>query len=110
MAYDPTLGYPDLVTIRVWVQVSAAVLDDVQLEHVAGAEQATQAALCAVDPAELQDPLYQAFLRRVARHLAAKGVPLGILAADAEYGTVRLARFDTEVARLEGPYRIRAFA
>jgi hypothetical protein len=110
MAYEPTLGYPSLAAIRAWVQVSAVVLDDVQLEHVAGAEQADQIAKCAVDAVELQDPLYQAFLRRVARHLAAKGVPLGILAADAEYGTVRLSKFDPEYGRLEAPYRIRAFA
>lgn len=109
MTYDTGGGYPDLNAIRAWVQVPATVIDDATLGHVAAAEQELQAALCQVD-ATVQEPIYQAFLRRVARHLAGRGVPLGILAADAEYGTVRLARFDSEIGRLEGPYRVRAFA
>ena len=106
--YVPSGGYPDLATIRSWVQVSATVVDDAQLGMVAGAEQAQQARLdwgsTVEAPMDIPDDIYQAFLRRVARHLATKGIPLGIMAADAEYGVVRIARWDWEIQRLEAPY------
>ena len=106
--YVPSGGYPDLATIRSWIQVPATVLADAELEKVAGAEQEAQAFLdwgSTVDaPLDIPDGIYQAFLRRVARHCAAKGVPLGILSADPEYGTVRLSGWDAEIVRLEAPY------
>jgi hypothetical protein len=108
MTYDTTNGYPTLATIRAWCQVGSTVVDDAMLGPVAGAEQKLQSLLCQIET-PVQDPVYQSFLRRVARHLAAKGVPLGILAAD-ESGTVRLARWDSEIGRFEAPYRFKAFA
>ena len=104
MTYDPTGGYPPLADIRAWIQVPATVLTDAQLEKVAGAEQDQQARYCTWDEAELPDSLSQAFLRRVARHVAARGVPLGLIGLDAEYGTSRLVRWDAEVDRLEAPH------
>lgn len=111
MTYDTTGGYPDLVDIRAWVLVPATVIDDAALTRVAGAEQSAQLALCpapdpGVDPPlDLADDLYQALLRRIARHLAAKSVPLGLLGVDSEFGTARLSKWDSEVERLEGPHR-----
>ena len=54
-------------------------------------------------------PLVQSLYRRVAREVAARGVPLGMIGADAEYGPARLSRWDAEVDRLEGPYRVLVF-
>jgi len=105
MTYAGGGGYPTLAEIRAWVQVPATALDDGQLDHVAGAEQSAQLAACNVDDTAITDDLYQAFLRRVARHVATRGVPLGLIGADAEYGAVRLSRWDSEVERLEAPYR-----
>jgi hypothetical protein len=103
--YDTTGGYAPLADVRAWIQVPATVLTDEQLELVAGAEQVQQAAYCHWDEAAgLPDTLYQAHLRRVARHVAAKGVPLGLIGLDAEYGTSRLVRWDAEIDRLEAPH------
>jgi hypothetical protein len=111
MAYDPSGGFPTLIEIREWLQTPATVLPDAQLEKIAGAEQgAVYAGYVWITADGLPDGLYGVFMRLVARSAAAKGVPLGILAADAEYGTVRLSRFDSEVTRLGGPYRLRVFA
>lgn len=98
-------GYPDLATVRSWVQVAATAVDDPALEKVCGAEQSAQGSLCHVDAGALDDALYQAFLRRVARHLATRGIPLGLIGVDAEYGASRLSRWDSEVERLEAPHR-----
>lgn len=104
--YDATAGYPDLAAIRAWTRVPATVVDDDELGHVAGAEQAAQRAIL-LPPAtagELDDAVYQAFLRRVARHLAAKNIPLGFVGPDAEFGVARLSRLDAEISRLEAPH------
>ena len=114
MTYDASGGYPTLAEVRAWIQVPATVLADAELEQIAGAEQRAQSFLdwgSTPDvPVDIPDDVYQAFLRRVARHVAAKGIPLGILAADAEWGTVRLARWDNEVVRLEAPYVMQVIA
>lgn len=109
MTYTPGNGYPDLSTVRAEIGVAATVLPDDQFEPICGAEQD------GVDRnyefvAPLPDKLYEVFLRSVARAVAARGVPLGILAADAEYGTVRLSARDSEITRLGGQYRKRVFA
>lgn len=98
---------PDLADVRAWVNVPATLVSDPMLEGVIAAEAAVQARLCRVpdDPAVLPADLSQALLRRCARHIAARGVPLGMLGADTEFGPARLARWDAEVERLEGPSR-----
>jgi hypothetical protein len=103
MSYVPGGGYPDLATIRAWLKTAATVLTDADLEVMAAAEQTAQARLLTWPDDVLPDDLVAAFLRRVARHAAAKGIPLGVLGADAEFGAVRLSRWDAEVERLEGP-------
>jgi hypothetical protein len=107
--YVPGAGYPTLTELRDWIQVPATVLSDEQLDVVAAAEQSAQDFLD-WGVGDLPDDAAAAFYKRVARAVAAKGVPLGILAADAEYGTVRLSRFDPEVARLEAPYVVDVIA
>jgi hypothetical protein len=98
---------PPLDDVRAWIKVPATILTDEQLQQVIAAEALIQARLCRVpqDPEALPPDLVQAIYRRVAREVAARGVPLGMLGADAEYGTARLGRFDAEIQRLEGPSR-----
>jgi hypothetical protein len=103
MSYQPAGGYPTLAELRTWLKVPATILPDAELLIIAAAEQASQRRLD-WGAAELPADALAAFYRRCARHAAAKNIPLGILAADAEFGTVRLSRWESEVERLEAPY------
>ena len=103
MTYQDAGGYPTLAEIRTWLRVPATILPDAELEIIAAAEQAQQARLD-WGAGELPGDALAAFYRRCARHAAAKNIPLGILAADAEFGTVRLSRWESEVERLEAPH------
>jgi hypothetical protein len=100
---------PTLTEVRDWLQAPATVVTDTQLQHVLDAEVALQAEWCTV-PADYAEPLYQAVLRRCAREIAARGVPLGMLGPDAEFGGATLARWDAEIERLEGPHRTQVMA
>lgn len=103
--YDTTGGYPPLQELRDWIQVPATVLTDAQLQKVAGAEQDLQARYLLWTEADgVPDSITQAFMRRCARHVAARGIPLGLIGLDAEYGTSRLVRWDAEIDRLEAPH------
>ena len=93
-----------LADVRAWVQVPVSVMTDAQLQQVVDAETLLQARACTV-PATLTPDLIQAIYRRVAREVAARGVPLGVLGADSEYGPARISRWDAEIDRLEGPNR-----
>ena len=105
MAYQVGGGYPSVAEIRNWVKVAATNLSDAELEHVAGAEQSLQTQLIWPD-GDIPDDVYQAFLRRCARHIAARGLPIGIIGLDSEFGTQRLPRWDAEIERLEAPYSV----
>jgi hypothetical protein len=76
---------------------------DELLSDVLAAEVELQAASCIVEPYSVA--LRQAVLRRVARHVAARGLPLG-LTGDSEFGPVRLPTYDVEIERLEAPSRV----
>lgn len=68
------------------------------------AERSAQAAVCMVD--DYTPALREALLRRVARNLAARSVPVASFSAFEGGGTVtRVPQRDAEVARLEAPYR-----
>jgi hypothetical protein len=95
---------PNLGQVRKWTGVSANSITDDELQIVIEAEVYGQRQVCRVDP--YNSTLYQAVLRRCARELAARGVPLGVMSGEAEYGNARLATFDAEIERLEGPFRI----
>jgi hypothetical protein len=109
--YVPGAGYPDLAAIRSWLKVAATTLPDDELDVIAGAEQFAQTHLLSW-PVEFDAPpdVVAAFLRRCARHASAKAIPLGILGADAEYGAVRLSKWESEVDRLEAPYFVPVIA
>lgn len=104
MAYAPGAGYPDLATLRAWLKVPATVLPDDQLDVAAAAEQTAQGRLSWGAGLDLPADALGAFNRRVARHIAARGVPLGVLGTDSEFAAVRLTRWDPEIERLEAPY------
>jgi hypothetical protein len=76
---------------------------DIQLQQALDAESAAQRAICAV-PAEYPADLREALLRRVARNLAMRPIPLAVLQGDAEVGSSVLPGSDPEVRRLEKPY------
>jgi acyl-CoA reductase-like NAD-dependent aldehyde dehydrogenase len=68
------------------------------------AERAAQAARCRVEP--FTQDLRQALLRRVARNLAARRVPVASMTSfDGGQTSTRVPRVDPEVSRLEAPYR-----
>jgi hypothetical protein len=98
---------PDLDQVRKWTGVSTNSITDQELQIVIEAEVFGQAQVCRVDP--YNATLYQAVLRRCARELAARGVPLGMTSGESEYGSTRLSAFDAEIERLEGPFRIVVF-
>lgn len=106
MATTPALraSPPPLSDVRDWIKVPATVLTDDQLTQVVDAEALLQARLCTTGT-DLSADLVQAIYRRVARTVAARGIPLGMLSGDSEFGSARLSRFDAEIERLEGPNR-----
>jgi hypothetical protein len=89
---------------RAWVGVSAELLPDDQFQVIFDGEKADQAKQCRIDPDLVQPSLDEALLRRVARAVEAKGLPLGVIGDGGEFGPVRLA-YDSELSRLEGPWR-----
>lgn len=92
---------PDVDAVRAWCDVSVASISDEQLLQVMQAEAVNQSKACRIfDPLDVDADLVQAFLRRIARVLAARGVPLGVVSN--EQGPQRLASFDAEIERLEG--------
>lgn len=100
---------PDLTEVRDWCKVSVDSCTDTQLGHVLGAESELQAEQCAIPQDATGSGLipewaYQGLLRRCARELAARGVPLGMLDGG-DFGPSRLATFDAEISRIEGPHR-----
>lgn len=111
---DPPLSRivpgPTVDEVRAWCQVATTVVSDESLALVMDAEIELQSARVArrllpeTYPTDMPSSLYQALLRRVARQLAARGVPLGVTGAD-EYGPVVLPSYDTEIERLEAPWR-----
>lgn len=68
------------------------------------AETFAQRAVCRVGAVYPPD-LREALLRRVARNLALRGIPLAVLRGDAESGSTVLPGKDPEVRRLEAPHR-----
>lgn len=80
-------------------------LPDEGITVVIAAEQAAQEARCTI-PTTVPADLDEALKRRVARNLAARGVPVAQFTAFEGGGTVtRLPWEDAEIKRLEAPYR-----
>lgn len=92
---------PDLYTVSYRMGREAADIADAY-----SAEVADQASRCRVNP--YNAALAEALHRRVARSMAMRNVPLGVVMD--ENGGTRIGAVDPEVRRLEGPYRRLAIA
>lgn len=109
---------PTLQEVRDWTDLSTAAISDALLDGVRRAELEVQARTCwlgtpdeVADPeADYPDDLRQALYRRVARQVAARAVPLGLVDTGGEYTPARVPTWDAEVTRLEASRRIVAVA
>lgn len=96
---------PNLAAAKVYLKIDEDdTSQDVDIADALAAEAAAQRAVCRV-PAAYPDDLRQALLRRVARNLALRGLPIMVLRGDAESGSTIPPGRDSEVRRFEGPYR-----
>ncbi|MBM0274131.1 hypothetical protein [Micromonospora tarensis] len=95
----PVLDVPKVVAYLGQISATQDTVGD-----ALAAETFAQAAVCRVGAIYPPD-LREALLRRVARNLALRGVPLAVLRGDAETGSTVLPGRDPEVRRLEAPHR-----
>lgn len=95
---------PDSAEALEYLGPTSATESDVQ--GALNAEAAAQRSVCKV-PAAYPADLREALLRRVARNLAMRGLPVAVLQGDGDVGNTILPGSDPEVRRLEGPHRKR---
>jgi len=96
-------GMPSVADVRAYIGDTSA--DDTELGGVLAAEAAAQRARCRV-PAAYPADLREALLRRCARNLAARRVPVASFTAFEGGGTsTRVPARDPEINRLEAPHR-----
>jgi hypothetical protein len=88
----------DLAEVKAYLGQTGASHSDEAIESALAAERADQAKRCKVVGDDANADLREALLRRVARNLAMRGLPLGVMGDEA--GT-RLGSKDPEVRRLE---------
>lgn len=100
-------GMPDVDEAKDYLKIdSGDTSRDDDITSALAAETAAQRAMCRV-PAVYPDDLREALLRRVARNLAMRGLPLAVLRSDSDAGDTILPGKDPEVRRLEAPHRKR---
>ena len=106
MSDDVLRGAPDTAACREYLGLGED--RDEEIDGALYAERSAQARVCRVPSTDDEWPtdLAEALLRRVARNLAAKGLPLGYQAtvSDVGVGSIRLG-WDIEIRRLEAPFR-----
>lgn len=95
----PTL----LEAVKDYLTATGTTATEDAIKDALAAEKANQARVCRVDPANYPDDLAQALKRRVARNLAMRNLPLGVMSD--ELGATRLGSNDPEVRRLEKPFK-----
>lgn len=102
----PVAAPPTLADVKAYLASTGPTsFADADLTAVLAAERAAQAMACRV-PAAYPADLAEALLRRVARNLAARSVPVASFSAfEGGATTTRVPMKDPEIARLEGPYR-----
>lgn len=107
---------PSLEDIQAYLVSVSAVYDETDVEDAYNAELVDQANRCKfpADPAEPADPLpyptplARALKRRVHRNLAMGALPLGYQQTITDVAAVNTrVGSDSEINRLEGPYRKR---
>lgn len=96
------LAYVTLGDVKAYLGDSS--VSDSEITKALAAEQAAQASRCRLDPYTAD--LREALLRRCARNLAARSVPVTSFSSfDGAATVTRVPATDAEVARLEAPYR-----
>jgi hypothetical protein len=106
-AVGPTTpgGMPTVNDVALYLGANAGTWSQTQLAEVLAGERDAQRAKCG-ERANYPDALRQALLRRCARALAMRRMPLAVNFGDADgSGSLVLPGRDPEVRRLEGPYR-----
>lgn len=100
---------PDLTAAKAYLGPSAAGFGDDQISAALATETLAQKSVCRVPLDQDENESYpadlaEALLRRVARNLAVRNVPLGVQTTP--LGEVlRFSSSDPETRRLEAPYR-----
>lgn len=128
-AAQPLEGVPTIDEVRQWIDTPESELPDGILVDIFNAEADTQARFCELPTGEDDGDLAggqvfpygmrQALFRRIARAIAARGLPLGTLPIQmtgqgiggaAQYGAQLLPQLDAEIERYEAPFRVIALA
>lgn len=99
-------GMPEVADVAAYLREGAASWTTADLQDALDAEAAAQRSRCTLR-AVYPDDMRQALLRRVARNLALRALPLAVHQGDAEAGSMLLPGADPEVRRLEAPHRKR---
>lgn len=95
------VGLPE---VKEYLGQAAANYSDASMGSALAAERADQANRCKVIGGDDSNAdLREALLRRVARNLAMRNLPLGVMSDEA--GSTRLGSSDPEVRRLEAAHR-----
>lgn len=93
-----------VTTVQLRAYLGDTSASDGDLVGVLAAERAAQARVCRVDP--FTADLREALLRRVARNLAARAVPVASFSSfDGAVSSTRVPAKDPEIERFESPYR-----
>lgn len=95
-------GMPVLADVTAYL--GSTSYTNTEIQEALDAEAAAQRAVCRIGAVYSAD-LREALLRRVARNLAMRQLPLSVLQGDAELGGGVLPGRDPEVRRLEAPHR-----
>lgn len=101
-AVSDAVDFPDVTELDSYLGTNGATTDE--LQEALDAQGAAQRADCRIPPVYGAD-LRSALLRRCARHLALKRIPLAVLQGDAENGPTTLPRNDPMVRDFERNYR-----
>lgn len=99
-------GTPDVEDVAAYLGETSATEDE--MAGALAAETAAQSRVCRVpaDPEALSADLREALLRRVARNLAARSVPVATFTSfEGGASSTRVPASDPEVRRLEAPWR-----
>lgn len=98
-------GMPTVAQAKVYLKIDPGnTARDQDIQDALTAEAGAQRDVCRV-PAAYPPALREALLRRVARNLALRLLPLAVLRGDGEAGDTILPGRDPEVKRLEAPHR-----
>lgn len=93
---------PDLAAVKTYLGDHSHT--DAEISDALAAETQAQRDMCR-RPVPYPTPMAQALMRRVARNLALRRMPLAMTQGDADFGPLAIPGRDPEVRRLEAPYR-----